>query len=125
MLIGTYRPVDLIVSRHTLKAVKQELLAKSECEELPLSYLSSVDVEKYLAARFPANAFPPKLAQLIYGRTEGNPLYMVNTVDYLVSDGSIVNSEQGWELFAEMEKLELRVLDPIKKMTEKQFEYFE
>lgn len=125
MLIGTYRPVDLIVSRHPLKAVKQELLAKSECEELPLSYLSSVDVEKYLAARFPANAFPPKLAQLIYGRTEGNPLYMVNTVDYLVSDGSIDNSEQGWELVAEIEKLELRVPDTIKQMIEKQIEYFE
>jgi hypothetical protein len=40
MLIGTYRTVDLIVSGHPLKAVKQELLAKRQCEELPLEYLS-------------------------------------------------------------------------------------
>src|SRR5262249_21551576 len=38
MLIGTYRTVELIVSGHPLKAVKQELLAKQQCEELPLSY---------------------------------------------------------------------------------------
>src|SRR5262249_21836368 len=36
MLIGTYRTVELIVSGHPLKAVKQELLAKQHCEELPL-----------------------------------------------------------------------------------------
>ena len=40
MLIGTYRTVELIVSGHPLKAVKQELLAKQQCEELPLEYLS-------------------------------------------------------------------------------------
>jgi predicted ATPase len=36
MLIGTYRTAELIVSGHPLKAVKQELLAKKQCEELPL-----------------------------------------------------------------------------------------
>src|SRR6185436_7911023 len=40
MLIGTYRNVELIVSGHPLRAVKQELLAKQQCEELPLEYLS-------------------------------------------------------------------------------------
>ena len=39
MLIGTYRTVELIISGHPLKAVKQELMAKQQCEELPLEYL--------------------------------------------------------------------------------------
>src|SRR4030095_7303838 len=58
MLIGTYRTAELIVSGHPLKAVKQELLAKQQCEELPLEYLSEEAVAKYLSVRFPDNRFP-------------------------------------------------------------------
>ena len=61
MLIGTYRTAELIVSGHPLKAVKQELLAKQQCEELPLEYLSEEAVAQYLAQRFPANRFPASL----------------------------------------------------------------
>ena len=56
MLIGTYRTVELIVSGHPLKAVKQELLAKQQCEELPLEYLSEEAVAKYLSVRFPSQS---------------------------------------------------------------------
>ena len=94
MLIGTYRTVELIVSGHPLKAVKQELLAKQQCEELPLEYLSEDAVAKYLSVRFPTNRFPAELAGLIHERTEGNPLFMVNAVDYLVAEGLIGEYEQ-------------------------------
>src|SRR5262249_46232421 len=86
MLIGTYRPVDMVVSGHPLKGVKQELLAKQQWEELPLEYLSKESVAKYLSIRFPANRFPAELAGLIQERTDGNPLFMVNTVDYLMAE---------------------------------------
>ena len=61
MLIGTYRTVDLIVSGHPLKAVKQELLAKQQCAELPLEYLNEDAIAKYLSVRFPSNRFPASL----------------------------------------------------------------
>src|SRR6185369_9942095 len=85
MLIGTYRPVELIVSGHPLKAVKSELLARQQCEELPLEYLSEDAVAKYLSIRYPDNRLPDQLVGLIHERTEGNPLFMVNAVDYLES----------------------------------------
>jgi predicted ATPase len=78
MLIGTYRNVELIISRHPLKSVKQELLAKQQCEELPLEYLTTDAVSKYLSVRFSGNRFPAGLAGLIHERTDGNPLFMVN-----------------------------------------------
>ena len=40
MVVGTYRPAELIASGHPLRAVKQELLAKQQCEELALDYLT-------------------------------------------------------------------------------------
>jgi len=122
MLIGTYRTVELIVSGHPLKAVKQELLAKQQCEELPLSDLSEEAIAKYLSVRFPSNRFPGGLARLIHERTEGNPLFMVNAVDYLVEEGLIVKSEGRWELVVGIEKVEVGVPDSIRQMIEKQID---
>jgi len=122
MLIGTYRTVELIVSGHPLKAVKQELLAKQQCEELPLEYLTEAAVAEYLSVRFPTNRFPAQLAALIHERTEGNPLFMVNAIDYLVAEQLIVESEDRWELVAGIEKVEVGVPESIKQMIEKQFD---
>src|SRR5207253_6371034 len=69
MVIGTYRTVELIVSGHPLNAVKQELLAKQQCEELALEYLDEEAVAHYLAVRFMSNGFPVELAGLIHERT--------------------------------------------------------
>ncbi|MEW6208099.1 MAG: AAA family ATPase [Acidobacteriota bacterium] len=125
MLIGTYRTAELIVSGHPLKAVKQELLAKQQCEELPLDYLSEEEVARYLSVRFPDNQFPARLARLIRERTGGNPLFMVNAVDYLVAEGLIVEHEENWELGVEIEKVEVGVPDSIRQMIDKQLDHLD
>jgi predicted ATPase len=125
MLIGTYRPVDVIISGHPLKAVKRELLARQQCEELPLEYLSEEAVGKYLSVRFPANRFPAKLAALIHERTEGNPLFMTNAVDYLLADQSIVADKGLWQLVAAIEKVDVGVPDSIRQMIEKQVDHLD
>lgn len=122
MVIGTYRTAELIVSGHPLRAVKQELLAKQQCEELPLEYLSEKAIAEYLAVRFPTNRFPAELASVIHDRTDGNPLFMVNAVDYLLAKGLIIESEMSWELAEEITKLEVGVPDSIKQMIERQID---
>ena len=42
MVIGTYRPVDVILTEHPLKGVKRELQAQGLCHELPVQYLASI-----------------------------------------------------------------------------------
>ena len=121
VLIGTYRPVDVIVSGHPLKTVKRELLARQQCEELPLEYLDEQAVGKFLSVRFPGNRFPAKLAALIHERTEGNPLFMTNAVDYLLADGSIVDGQ----LVAGIEKVDVGVPDSIRQMIVKQVDYLD
>jgi DNA-binding winged helix-turn-helix (wHTH) protein/predicted ATPase len=125
MLIGTYRPVELIVSGHPLKAVKQELLARQQCEELPLEYLNENAVAKYLSIRFPTNRFPEELVGLIHERTEGNPLFMVNAVDYLEAEKLVGLSQQTWELLVAIENVEVGVPDSIRQMIEKQIEHLD
>ena len=52
MVIGTYRPVDVILGEHPLKSVKRELQAHGLCHELPLEYLTEDAVAQYLADSF-------------------------------------------------------------------------
>jgi DNA-binding winged helix-turn-helix (wHTH) protein/tetratricopeptide (TPR) repeat protein len=101
LILGTYRPVELIVREHPLRNLKHELQLHGHCQELLLAPLRETAVMQYLAQRFAAPVssdlsdgehqgagHPPeplrKLAHTVYQRTDGNPLFMVNVVDYLV-----------------------------------------
>src|SRR5438046_9867665 len=75
--------------------------------------------------RLPANRVPLRLARLIDERTGGSPLFMVNAVDFLVTEGLIVEHEPGWELVVEIEKVEVGVPDSIKQMIEKQLDHLD
>ena len=125
MVIGTYRPAELIASGHPLRAVKQDLLAKQQCEELSLDYLSEDAVAQYLAVRFPANRFSADVAALIHERTEGNPLFMVNTIDYLVTEKLIEEHEDSWQMTAGIDKVKFVVPDSVRHVIEKQLDHLD
>ncbi len=120
MLIGTYRPAEILLSEHPLKSVKQDLQIRRLCEELSLEELDQPAIGDYLAARFPQNEFPSELSRLIHQRTEGNPLFMVNVVDYLLAAGMIARTDDRWRLQAEFAELQLGVPESIRQMIEKQ-----
>ena len=56
LCIGTYRPTEVIVSGHPLRALKQELQSHGQCEELALGVLTESSVEEYLAVRLRGGA---------------------------------------------------------------------
>jgi DNA-binding winged helix-turn-helix (wHTH) protein/predicted ATPase len=83
LVLGTYRPVDLLLHDHPLKRVKQELVAHGLCVEVPLGGLSPQAVATYVAQRRGALAGHEELAAWVYQRTEGHPLFMMQVVDEL------------------------------------------
>jgi DNA-binding winged helix-turn-helix (wHTH) protein/predicted ATPase len=87
LLLATYRPVDVIVRAHPLHTLKLDLTLHRQCEELPLQLLSAADVVQYLALRFGVGVCPAALAQALYRRTDGHPLFLVMVVDALVQQG--------------------------------------
>jgi DNA-binding winged helix-turn-helix (wHTH) protein/predicted ATPase len=122
LVIGTYRPVDVIVGDHPLKGVKRELQAHGLCHELPLEYLSEDAVGKYLTTRFSGNEFPLRLQRTIYRRTEGNPLFMVNLVEYLIDQNMIAAGQEGWTLRVDLSEIEQEVPANLRQLIEKQVE---
>ncbi len=122
LLVGTWRPVEVNLSGHPLKAVKQELQMRRCCTELPLGFLTEAAVSEYIEARLPQHLLPEDLARLIHQRTDGNPLFMVNLVDYLLAQGVIVERAGKWRLNAALTEIEVAVPDSIRQMIERQID---
>src|SRR5262249_58977576 len=74
------------------------------------------------ARRFPPQRFPDGLARLIHEGVRGNPLFMVNVVDYLEAEGLIAERGGQWRLNVALAELELGVPEGVRQMIEKQID---
>jgi predicted ATPase/DNA-binding winged helix-turn-helix (wHTH) protein len=122
LVIATYRPTDVHAKRHPLNTVKHELQMHRQCEELTLGFLKKSAVSDYLAIRFPHNRFPAFLGQAIHRRTEGNPLFMVNMVEYLTNQGLIAQQHGEWEVRASREAIEHSAPTSLRQIIEQHLE---
>jgi DNA-binding winged helix-turn-helix (wHTH) protein/tetratricopeptide (TPR) repeat protein len=122
LLIGTYRPGEMLDHSHPLKAIKYELQAHGQCGELALSCLTPAAVSTYMTARFGGGTrLPlPQLAALIHQRTDGNPLFLITVVDYLLAQGLIGQRDGRWELRGDLAANEIGVPASIQEMIETQ-----
>jgi predicted ATPase len=124
MMLATYRPVEVILAQHPLKQLKHELQIRHRCEDLPLELLGEAAVTEYLAARFPRHSFPENLSQLIYQRTEGNPLFVVTLADDLLRH-SLLGEEPDthiWQLKGTFDQVSSAVPKSLQQIIEAQFE---
>src|SRR5262249_55427317 len=115
LILGSYRPVEVLTRDHPLKGIKHELQLHGQCEELALDFLSEGAIAEYLAVRF--NPHPPhpnplpqgagepfgaesihKLAHVIHRRTDGNPLFMVNVTNELVARETVTTRDGQWDI---------------------------
>ena len=98
LVVLTYRPTDLVLGKHPFGPVQLEWQAHGLCREVPLGFLGRADVERYLALKFTGHAFPPELADLVHRRTEGNPLFLVDLLQYLCDTGVLATEKGRWVL---------------------------
>jgi AAA ATPase domain/Transcriptional regulatory protein, C terminal len=120
LVVGAYRPVELIVGAHPLRNVQQELRIRRECDEVPLDFLTEVEVAELLDRRFSHGGFRTALAHMLHRRTDGNPLFLATLLDYLVAQGALREGAAGWELSAPLEAVASGVPESLREMIEKQ-----
>jgi predicted ATPase/DNA-binding winged helix-turn-helix (wHTH) protein len=87
LVLGTYRPEEVMGQGHPLYTMTHELHIHGHCETLTLTFLSEAAVAAYLRARCPETPDLEALTQFIHRRTEGNPLFMVNVVEEVMAQG--------------------------------------
>jgi predicted ATPase len=98
LVVLAYRPADLALGRHPLGPVTLELQARGLCREVAVGPLGRPEVERYLALRFPGHEFPPEFAAVVYRRTEGHPLFLVDLLRFLCDRGVLVAGGGRWAL---------------------------
>ena len=122
MLIGTYRPEDIVLSNHPLKALKQDLLVHRLCHEIALEALEENEVAEYLTIESGGAAVPKGLAGSIYRHTEGNPLFMVAILEHLQQRGLMAVENGSWKIKAPLKKIDLAAPENLRHMIELQIE---
>ena len=120
LVVVTYRPSDLQLTRHPFLQLKPDLQSRGLCRELELAFLTLADIVAYLALVFPGHRFPADFSSLILSKTEGSPLFMADLVRYL-KDGGVIRSEPdgGWVLAQAMPDLEKVLPESVRGMIER------
>jgi DNA-binding winged helix-turn-helix (wHTH) protein/tetratricopeptide (TPR) repeat protein len=121
-IIGTYRPADMVAHEHPARRMVQELSGQRQCEEVSLELLRAGDVEEYLRRRVGPGPTLPALSELIYRRTDGNALFMVSFVDYLLQQELLGEAEDQVQLRVPPNTLERLVPDNLQQVIRQQIE---
>lgn len=106
LVIGTFRPSDAMASGHPLTRVVRELSTRHQATKISLLPLDEAAVGQYLHGRFADDEVTELLRGALYRRTEGHPLFLVNVADHLVRDGSVAQTDTGWRVDADVDRLE-------------------
>ncbi|HEU5219652.1 MAG TPA: protein kinase [Gemmatimonadales bacterium] len=119
LVVVTYRPSDMLLSKHPFLQIKPDLQSRGLCRELPLEFLTREDIAAYLALVFPGHAFPPEFPALILAKTEGSPLFMADLVRYLKDRGVIRSAADRWVLAEAMPEVERALPESVRGMIER------
>ena len=122
LLVGTYRPVDVVLSQGPLKTLKQDLLVRGLCHELAIECLEESDVADYLARTFTAESIPSGLPGMIHRNSGGNPLFMSAIVQDLLNKGLIAEDQGKVILTAPVQELYPGIPETLQQMLEIQLE---
>ncbi|MFN0111993.1 MAG: ATP-binding protein, partial [Blastocatellia bacterium] len=125
LILAAYRLSELALGAHPFQQVKLELQGHGLCHELQPSFWSSGEIETYLLQEFPVHRFPPEFADMVFRRTEGNPLFVNDLVRYL-RDREIITEAQGqWTLVQEVETIQNDLPESVRSMVQRKIALLE
>lgn len=120
LILGTYRPVEVILREHPLRTLAHDLQLHGQGTVLPLELLSEEDVTAYLQLRFPVHRFPPTLARILHQHTDGNPLFLLNIVEWGLQQGMLASQDGQWTLQVAPDAVAQVVPESLHQMLEQQ-----
>jgi DNA-binding winged helix-turn-helix (wHTH) protein len=96
MVLGTFRPTEVVLEEHPLARLRHELRLHRLCTEIDLECLSETELGDLVAARLGEPA-PKPFVRLLHAQTSGLPLFVGVVLDELASTGSLVRTDAGWQ----------------------------
>jgi DNA-binding winged helix-turn-helix (wHTH) protein len=121
IVIITMRSPEWLAANHPLKRVRQNLLLHDLGLEIPLGPLSEPDIAAYLKSDAAAN-LPAGLTELVFRRSDGNPLFMRAFLKLMLRKGQISHEAGMWELKMPLEQIDFDVPETLRQFTEAEIE---
>jgi predicted ATPase/DNA-binding winged helix-turn-helix (wHTH) protein len=122
MLLVTYRPVDAILSQHPIRRLKLELQTHRLCNELALEGLDKSAVSQILVNRYSVASIPDSIARLMHKQTDGNPLFLEMSLDYLEALQLLRVRRGSLELCAPHEQISSTIPESLRQVIERYIE---
>jgi tetratricopeptide (TPR) repeat protein/predicted Ser/Thr protein kinase len=119
MILATLRAEDMERGNPPLKKCHTEMRVRGICKEIALEALKEPDIAAYLDANYSPNEFPPELAAMIHGKSEGHPLFATGAIQILAERGDMVRSNGAWKLKQPLAQIELDAPVSVRSMIEK------
>jgi predicted ATPase len=92
LVIVCYRMEEMKIRNHPFVQVRSDLLSRRSCKEIRLAFLGRQHIQEYLALQQPERTFNPDEAAVLESRTEGNPLFLRETLRHPESPSEIIES---------------------------------
>jgi DNA-binding winged helix-turn-helix (wHTH) protein/tetratricopeptide (TPR) repeat protein len=123
LVLGTFRPADLILYESPLKTLRQDLLVHRLSHEVELERLEEADVAAYIATEFAPGDLPAGLASAIYRYSDGNPLFMTAMLDHLVQQNVLCRRDGRWAMSIPIDQIDPAAPETLKQLLEMQLRY--
>jgi predicted ATPase len=105
-----------------LKGLRQDLLMRRLCVEMELARLRKSAVRELLSRELAQEALPNGLADFVFQRSEGNPLFVIAITEHLIAEGVLgrqgINGAAQWEQREPFPEMEAGVPDQLARMIE-------
>jgi class 3 adenylate cyclase/predicted ATPase len=98
LILASYRPSDTIIAAHPVRRLHQDLGIHGRCRELRLDRLSRAEVEHHLALRFGNEELVSTLVEPLFGRTQGQPLFVASLLDFFINQQVVSEVDGTWRL---------------------------
>jgi len=117
LFVGTYRPEEVTKTYegtvHPLLDTLQRMSRENLFQKIELERLSQVNYSDFISSILGVEL--DDLVRLVYGETEGNPFFAVETIRLLMQQNVLTKEDAGWKLSKNVEKIEIppRVYDVV------------
>ena len=122
LLLGTARTGEHGGAHRLFRNCVRELIVQSACETIALDSLAEEEVGHYLNLQFSPGIFPPQLAQLIFRKTEGHPLFVTGVLQLLLEHGDVIRTNGPWTLARPADELDISVPESVRSMISRKLE---
>lgn len=102
LIIGTYRPEDIIITdtrdEHPLNRLIGDMMLESCVSKIEPDRFDRNSVQTYLNRLYSPNNFEPKVIDFLAKASDGSPLFLTHLMSLFISQKNIVQDQGSWRL---------------------------